>query len=524
MTSWPKRLTVDKRIVALLSTSTYESFPRALRELVSNSFDADATTVDIRIDPTTRTIFVSDNGTGMTPEEFDFFLRIAGRQRTRTRTTVLGRKRIGQFGIGFLAMFPFSDEVQVESTVTGSPVVFRARVPAKRFLADTGVVEDVTAAEVSGDEFTDESLTTSHYTRFRLVNTTRLTERFFATQLEQKRFRNSIRSWAPMDRLRWELQDILPIRYKPDSLVAPYVDPQPQEFEIKLNDRLLVANDYVEEVLDHSPSEGISIGNVTLRYAIGTPWRAVRPDEARGLRIRLNRVGVGERQHFDLGVAGRTFSRLHWLTGEVHISSGLDEAITLDRDSFTTTEAYDQFRDFFRSKLRELAFFVEDVDEARRKITAQTTESPRSETAPRMEVVAQQVERLRRRGFTITEREMPAGGKERPTPPVEIDTNRRVVVVRPTHETLRDTISVAGNEFAVSFGNWDYRTGKFPACRFRDDGSIEINQDYPLFRASNKDIFRRIQVILATAERDATSKDDLFQTVQHLLLSEFEER
>jgi hypothetical protein len=522
--SWPKQLTVDKRIVALLSASTYESFPRALRELVSNAHDADATNVDIQIDKATRTISVSDNGTGMTPDEFDFFLRIAGRQRTRTRTTVLGRKRIGQFGIGFLAMFPFSEEVQVESTVAGSPVAFRARIPAKRFLADTGVVEDVTAAEVSGEEFSDESLIQSHYTRFRLISTTRLADRFLTTQLDQRRFRNSIRSWTPMARLRWELQDILPIRFASDSLVATHVSPRPQDFNVTLNGDGLVANDYVEEMLDHSPAEGIAIGKISLRHAIGTPWRAVKPDEARGLRVRLNGVGVGERQHFDLGVAGRTFSRLHWLTGEVNITDGLDEAITLDRDSFTATEDYDQLRDFFRSKLRELAFFVEDVDEAKRKIAAQTTESPRSETAPRAEVVTEQVERLKRRGFTVTQSESRGGDSSTRRSPVEIDTQERVVIIRPDHKTLEDSITVAGQTYRLSFGKWDHKDDRHPACRFHPDGSIEINQGYPLFKAANKDIFRRLQVILSSAERGASSKEELFDIIQAMLLSEFDSR
>ena len=47
--NWTKRLTVDKRIVRLLSASTYENFPDAIREMVSNAYDADATEVRITI-------------------------------------------------------------------------------------------------------------------------------------------------------------------------------------------------------------------------------------------------------------------------------------------------------------------------------------------------------------------------------------------------------------------------------------------------------------------------------------------
>lgn len=104
-TSWPKRITVDKRIVGLLSRSTYEKFPKAVREVVSNAYDADATIVDLVINLTDRQITIEDNGIGMTPEEFDFYLRIAGQTRGKTESVKFGRKRIGQLGVGFLAVF-----------------------------------------------------------------------------------------------------------------------------------------------------------------------------------------------------------------------------------------------------------------------------------------------------------------------------------------------------------------------------------------------------------------------------------
>ena len=519
--TWPKQLSVDKRVVALLSASTYESFPRALRELVSNAYDADATRVEIDIDSDKETIRVVDNGSGMTPDEFDFYLRIAGRQRTRSRTTELGRSRIGQFGIGFLAMFPFCNEVRIESTVEGSTTAFRASIPAARFFSDSPRVEDVTAASVEGEEYSDERLRRRHYTRLTLVKTTHLVHRFVNAQPDRRRNPNSIRSWPGVKRLRWELQDILPIGFRADSEVAPHVAPQQQDFAVSLNGEPLLANDYVDEVLDHSPPEGATHGGVTFLYAIGTPWKAVAPDDARGLRVRLHRVGVGERVYFDLGTHGRTFSRLHWLTGEVNILEGLDEALTLNRDSFTATEGYDTLREFFRTKLRELAYFVEDVDVAKQRIRYQTTESPRAQTAPRQDVIDAEVAKLERRGFEIRR----AGTQEartRAEPPVEIDTRRRIVTVRPEHGTLRDKMTVAGNTYTLAFDRWDYRKARYKACRPREDGSIEINQDYPLFEGAHKDIFRRLQILLLEAELNSTSKRELFDSVQQLLLQEFD--
>jgi Histidine kinase-, DNA gyrase B-, and HSP90-like ATPase len=518
--SWPKSLTVDKRIILLLSASTYESFPRSLRELVSNAYDADATQVDISLSERERTLSVVDNGVGMTPDEFDFFLRIAGRQRTRPRTTVLGRKRIGQFGIGFLAMFPFCETVEVESTVHNSPVVFRARIPASRFCREGTKIEDVTAAQVTGREYRDEKMRNEHFTRFSLLNTTDLLKRYLRQRQDQAKFKNSIRSYTGMKRLTWELQDILPIRFPSGSVVASIVDPEPRDFNVTLNGQMLLANDYVKETLAHS--DGIErVGDVQFRYAIGTPWKAVKPDEARGLRVRLNHVGVGARHTFDLGVAGRTFSRLHWLTGEVNIIAGLDEAITLDRDSFTATKDYEDFRDFFRSKLRELAFLVETIDEAKRKIAAQTSHSRRAEVASQKEVIHSQVERLRRRGFEV--RESPEQEHQNSsTTPVHIDTRRRIVTIAATPSA--ETIAVAGKTWKVSYSAWDFKNDPEPACRMVGRRKIELNKNYPLFKGPNRDTFRRLQILLTQAETESTSKKELLRRLQALLLREFAKR
>ena len=75
---WPKKIRVDRKIVNLLSRSLYSDFPRAIREMVSNSYDADATEVKIQIDLKKKELVVEDNGNGMTVEQFDNYLEIAG--------------------------------------------------------------------------------------------------------------------------------------------------------------------------------------------------------------------------------------------------------------------------------------------------------------------------------------------------------------------------------------------------------------------------------------------------------------
>ena len=95
----------------------------------------------------------------------------------------------------------------------------------------------------------------------------------------------------------------------PASVVAPFVNPKPTDFTVTLNGKKLVANDYVEDVLDHS-NEVEKVGDIAFRYAIGTPWKAVKPDEARGLRTR------------DLSGRGVRIPELHRLLHRLRLRAG----------------------------------------------------------------------------------------------------------------------------------------------------------------------------------------------------------
>ena len=75
-------LKVDKKIISLLSKSTYiKNFANAIREMVSNAYDADALSVKISIDKNLKRIIIEDDGNGMSHEEFKYFCTIAGQKR-----------------------------------------------------------------------------------------------------------------------------------------------------------------------------------------------------------------------------------------------------------------------------------------------------------------------------------------------------------------------------------------------------------------------------------------------------------
>jgi len=107
----------------------YPTFISAFKELVSNAYDADATLVTIWLSPDLSTITVEDNGTGMTPFEFqNEYIRIGGSALRRDGDlTPGGRRPIGRKGIGFLAVARYCRQVEVHSHAD-RVVMFRENV------------------------------------------------------------------------------------------------------------------------------------------------------------------------------------------------------------------------------------------------------------------------------------------------------------------------------------------------------------------------------------------------------------
>lgn len=120
------KLTFDPLTIEHLGSNMYSRLPNAVAELVANAYDADATTVDVRIEQGDggQMVKVSDNGHGMSWEDLaDKYLRI-GRNRREETVSVMsegGRRRVsGKKGLGKLALFGIGGCVSVQTTRRGS--------------------------------------------------------------------------------------------------------------------------------------------------------------------------------------------------------------------------------------------------------------------------------------------------------------------------------------------------------------------------------------------------------------------
>src|SRR5690242_6153004 len=102
--SKPKRrdIVAAQKIIADISTGVYRSPAAALKELISNAYDADATVVTVDTDPPHfRTLSIEDNGTGMSIDKFlDVVSHIGGSKKRieRDASPVYKRKLIGRIG------------------------------------------------------------------------------------------------------------------------------------------------------------------------------------------------------------------------------------------------------------------------------------------------------------------------------------------------------------------------------------------------------------------------------------------
>ena len=85
----------------------YRNYALAIKELISNAYDAGATEIKIKLDLKNKKIIIRDNGKGMDYNEFkDQYLHIGFYKEPTNTPDDLGRLGVGTFGIGFLAPLP----------------------------------------------------------------------------------------------------------------------------------------------------------------------------------------------------------------------------------------------------------------------------------------------------------------------------------------------------------------------------------------------------------------------------------
>lgn len=104
-----------------LGRNLYRNFVTVIGEAISNSWDADATKVWIKIDKDHRSMCIVDNGAGMDADDFqNKFLKIGySKRKNGIVRSKKGRPYIGRKGIGKLALLSCAEKIHI-ATKTNS--------------------------------------------------------------------------------------------------------------------------------------------------------------------------------------------------------------------------------------------------------------------------------------------------------------------------------------------------------------------------------------------------------------------
>jgi hypothetical protein len=149
-------LRTDERVIARVTDGIYRQPGSALRELISNAYDADATRVVINSDaPRFERISIEDNGHGMSPEMLAHLLLHIGGSPKRTAVgqqlgvtsnndatrSPSGRRLIGKIGIGLFSVSQLTHNFQIITKVKGEPYRTVATVALKQYSDDEPSVQ-----------------------------------------------------------------------------------------------------------------------------------------------------------------------------------------------------------------------------------------------------------------------------------------------------------------------------------------------------------------------------------------------
>ena len=120
----------DKSHLLTIGERLYSTSLDLVRELVSNAYDADATAVRITVQP--GSIVIEDNGSGMDATRLHQYFTIGSQEkRIHSVSPKFRRKRIGEFGVGKFSVLTIAErfliETQEERTQFRARILFDAR-------------------------------------------------------------------------------------------------------------------------------------------------------------------------------------------------------------------------------------------------------------------------------------------------------------------------------------------------------------------------------------------------------------
>jgi hypothetical protein len=118
MPAYSTSIKAGAELISTLSLSLYKNAYYVLDELISNSYDADATRVEVELSQ--KKLVIKDNGEGMDRQGLENYLWLGYSEKGKDRKTgKFSRYTIGKFGIGKLSMHVICNRCRITTNKKG---------------------------------------------------------------------------------------------------------------------------------------------------------------------------------------------------------------------------------------------------------------------------------------------------------------------------------------------------------------------------------------------------------------------
>lgn len=121
------RMKIGMQVLEHLGLNLYSNTSAVISEAVANSWDADATKVEITLDTAKKIITIYDNGSGMSADDINKkYLLVGYKKRSEgAKTPKFKRPYMGRKGIGKLSLFSIADTITLYSVKDGEKSALR---------------------------------------------------------------------------------------------------------------------------------------------------------------------------------------------------------------------------------------------------------------------------------------------------------------------------------------------------------------------------------------------------------------
>lgn len=472
------------RIIGDISTGVYRSPANALKELVSNAFDAGATEVVINTDfPGFSGVSCYDNGPGISLGKLiEIFQYIGGSdKRIEGQTGPLGRPLIGHIGIGILAMSQLSKRFVIISSVAGESSRIEAEVNIDQFETQKAARTNLGDGEIghvriyvlpeaaeehytiittpSGSATLKSNLSPGATPRSHFVDGIRDTDTF-EEWVSVVSLMDNPRKLSDYEIFLWEMAAFCPVPYFDDGPVQGWDGWDRIKHRLKGFDFRVIVDGYELRKPVLLPTSN-TLSNLGEDYQIypfssdqsndsGPKFQGyifhqrtqILPSEMQGLLIRIRDVGIGSydkswlKYPVNLGPTGSA------MTGEVHVETGLEAALNIDRNSFNEThEDYKLLQDvIFRCLgLPKQGGIMRDV---RARSAVRQKKVRQDQVSDSLQTTVKRLERASRTGWEL--REMPSMDA-----PIIVDDDNGIVWVNLEHATAPKGVAARKEFFRV---------------------------------------------------------------------------